>query len=51
MAQDHSASNEVRCFYGTRRFVTVFTKARYWILSRASSLVGHRYTVFAYGPI
>jgi hypothetical protein len=24
--------------YGTRRFITVFTKARYWTLSRASQI-------------
>jgi len=35
-ADCHPASQKISCFiYGTRRFITVFTKAHHWILSRA----------------
>jgi hypothetical protein len=33
-ADFHSACQRISCFlYGTRRFITVFTKARHWTLS------------------
>jgi hypothetical protein len=36
-ADSHSACQTTVCFlYGTRRFITVFTKARHWTLSWAS---------------
>jgi hypothetical protein len=36
-ADCHSAYEKISCFlYGTRRFITVFTKARHWTLSWAS---------------
>jgi hypothetical protein len=35
----HSACQKISCFhYGTQRFITVFTKARHWILSWASQI-------------
>jgi hypothetical protein len=34
-ANIHSASQEIPRFYGIRKFITVFTKARYWSLSLA----------------
>jgi hypothetical protein len=35
----HSAYQKISCFlYGTRRFITVFTKARHWTLSWASRI-------------
>jgi len=33
-AYSYSATQETPRFYGTRRFVTVFTRARSWCLSR-----------------
>jgi hypothetical protein len=36
-ADSHSACQQISCFlYGTRRFITVFTKARHWTLYWAS---------------
>jgi hypothetical protein len=36
-ADSHSACQKISCFlYGTRRLITVFTKARHWTLSWAS---------------
>jgi hypothetical protein len=32
------ASEEIRCFYGTKIFVTLFTKARHWTLSSPTTL-------------
>jgi len=38
-ADCHSAYQKISCFlYGTRRFITVFTKARYWTLSCANRI-------------
>jgi hypothetical protein len=38
-ADRHSACQTIACFlYGTRRFITVFTKARHWALSWASRI-------------
>jgi hypothetical protein len=35
----YSAYQRITCFlYGTRRLITVFTKARHWTLSRASRI-------------
>jgi hypothetical protein len=35
MEQNHSGSEEITHFYGTRIFITVFTGARHWSLSQA----------------
>jgi hypothetical protein len=36
-ADSHLSCQKISCFlYGTRRFITVFTKARHWTLSRTS---------------
>jgi len=32
-ANSHSAGQSIPCLYGTRNFITVFTRARYWSLS------------------
>jgi hypothetical protein len=37
-ADSHSACQKISFLYGTRRFITVFTKARQWTLSRASRI-------------
>jgi hypothetical protein len=38
-ADSHSACQTIACFiYGTRRFITMFTKARHWTLSWASRI-------------
>jgi hypothetical protein len=38
-ADSHSACHKIPCFlYGTRRFITMFTKARHWTLSWASRI-------------
>jgi len=31
-ADSHSARQEIPSFYGTRRFITVFTRTGHWIL-------------------
>jgi len=33
-ATDHSASQEIPCLYGTPWFITMFTRAHHWSLSR-----------------
>jgi hypothetical protein len=39
-ADCHSACQKLSCFlYGTRRFITVFTKAHHWTLSRDSRIL------------
>jgi hypothetical protein len=38
-ADNHSAFQKIACFlYGTRRFITVFTRVRHWTLSWASRI-------------
>jgi hypothetical protein len=31
-----TGGQEIPCFYGTRRFMTEFTRARHWTLSRTN---------------
>jgi hypothetical protein len=33
LVSSHSGDQEIPFFYGTRMFITVFTRARYWIIS------------------
>jgi hypothetical protein len=45
-ANSHSAGEDNSAFFGTRRFITMFTRACHWSLSLARSIQSTRYHCF-----